>query len=335
MDGALPPGMDLNHGAACIYLAYADKAYRTGMNRSTDDPNPHVLDVVDALHELAKRASPFGPPSDSIILGPEFGGSEYDIRADADLIADGTAWNIKAAVSPVASARGQHAMLWPSVKEGIALVLLDWNNDYDLKHAGIYWGRHGAATVLSLDEIAVLGWRPIPELRERLRDWLAGGWQTEARGEDAKQAGRFWWSLQSGDLARGVAPGLARAMSGALALEDTPEGHLEALAVARAVPLVAEPMAEHLVRAVLAIANADLERTEQGLTQSAKDFLYYAYLIRLEALESAAYDARRALRELERGDAKWVAAAVAAAEAETERMYRYSSLLSARRPVAE
>ena len=121
-------------------------------------------------------------------------------------------------------------------------------------------------------------------------------------------------------------------MSGALALEDTPEGHLEALAVARAVPLVAEPMAEPLVRAVLAIANADLERTEKGLTESAQDFLYYAYRIRVEALERAADGAKRALRELERGDAEWVAAAVAAAEAETERMYRYSSLLSSRRP---
>ena len=330
--GALPRGMDLDHRAACIFLAYADKAYRTGMNRSTDDPNPHVLDVVDALHELAKRASPFGPPSDSIILGPEFGGSEYDIRADADLIADGTAWTIKAAVSPVASARGQHAMLWPSVKEGIALILLDWNNDYDLKHAGIYWGRHGAATVLSLDEIAVLGGKPIPELRERLRDWLAGGWQTEARGEDAEPTGRFWWSIQREDLARRVAPALARAMYDALALEDTPQGHLEALAVAKAVPLVAEPMAEHLVRAVLAIANADLERTEQGSTESARIFLGDAYRIRVEALERAADDAKWALKELERGDAEWVAAAVAAAEAETERMYRYSSLLSARRP---
>ena len=124
------------------------------------------------------------------------------------------------------------------------------------------------------------------------------------------------------DLARGVAPALARAMSGALALEDTPQGYLEALAVAKAVPLVAEPMAEHLVRAVLTIANADLERTEQGLTQSARNFLYYAYRIRVEALERAADDAKRALRELERGDAEWVAAAVAAAEAETERMYR-------------
>ena len=332
LDGALPRGMDLNHRAACIYLAYADRAYRSGMDRSTGDPGPHVLDEVDALHELAKRASPFGPPSDSIILGPEIGGGEYDLRADADLIADGTAWNIKAAVTPVASARGQSAMLWPSVKEVIALTLLDWNNDYALKHAGVYWGRHGAATVLSLEDIAVLGRRPIPELRERLRDWLAGGWQTEARGQDAMPTGRFWWSLQSGDLARGVAPGLARAMSGALALEDTPEGYLEALAVAKAVPLVAEPMAEHLVRAVLTIANADLERTEQGLTQSARNFLYYAYRIRVEALERAADDAKRALRELERGDAEWVAAAVAAAEAETERMYRYSSLLSSRRP---
>ena len=317
--GALPRGMDLNDRAACIYLAYADKAYRTGMNRSTDDPNPHVLDVVDALHELAKRASPFGPPSDSIILGPEIGGGEYDLRADADLIAEGTLWNIKASVTPVASARGQHAMLWPSVKEGIALILLDWNNDYDLKHAGIYWGRYGAATVLSLDEIAVLGGKPIPELRERLRDWLAGGWQTEARGEDAKLAGRFWWSFQREDLARRVAPALAREMYDALALEDTAEGHLEALAVAKAVPLVAEPMAEHLVRAVLAIANDDLERTEQGLTQSARTFLSYAYSLRLEALESAAIDAKRALIGLERGDAERVEAAVAAYEAETER----------------
>ena len=330
--GALPRGMDLDHRAACIFLAYADKAYRTGMNRSTDDPNPHVLDVVDALHELAKRASPFGPPSDSIILGPEFGGSEYDIRADADLIADGTAWTIKAAVSPVALARGQHAMLWPSVKEGIALILLDWNNDYDLKHAGIYWGRHGAATVLSLDEIAVLGGKPISELRERLRDWLTGGWLAEARGYDTEPTGRFWWFIKREGLARGVAPALAREMSGALDLEDTPQGYLEALAVAKAVPLVAEPMAEHLVRAVLAIANADLERTEQGLTQSARIFLGDAYRIRVEALERAADDAKRALIELERGDAEWVASAVAAAEAETERMYRYSSLLSARRP---
>ena len=333
LEGALPRGMDLNHRAACIYLAYADRAYRSGMDRSTGDPELPVLDEVDALHELAKRASPFGPPSDSIILAPEFGGGEYDLRADADLIADGTAWEIKAAVTPVASERGQSAMLWPSVKEVIALTLLDWNNDYALKHAGIYWGRHGAATVLSLDEIAALGGKPIPELRERLRDWLTGGWQTEARGEDAGPTGRFWWPIQIEDLlASRVAPALAREMYDALALEDTPQGHLEALAVAKAVPLVAEPMAEHLVRAVLATANADLERTERGLTQSAGNFLGVAYRNRYEALDSAAYAAKRALIELERGDAEWVAAAVAAAEAEAERMYRYSSLLSARRP---
>ena len=80
-------------------------------------------------------------------------------------------------------------------------------------------------------------------------------------------------------------------MYDALALDDTPQGHLEALAVAKAVPLVAEPMAEHLVRAVLAIANADLERTEQGSTESARIFLGDAYRIRVEALERAA-DAR-------------------------------------------
>ena len=332
LDGALPLGMDLNHRAACIFLAYADRAYRSGMDRSTGDPEPHVLDEVDALHELAKRASPFGPPSDSIILAPEFGGGEYNLRADADLIADGTAWEIKAAVTPVASARGQSAMLWPSVKEVIALILLDWNNDYDLKHAGIYWGRHGAATVLSLDEIAVLGRMPISELRERLRDWLTGGWLAEARGYDTEPTGRFWWFIQREVLDRQVAPALARGISGALALEDTPQGYLEALAVAKAVPLVAEPMAEHLVHAVLTIANADLERTEQGLTQSAGSFLGDAYRIRFEALERAADSARRALIAFEEGDAEWVAAAVAAAEAETERMYRYSSLLSDRRP---
>ena len=329
--GALPLGMDLNHRAACIFLAYADRAYRSGMDRSTGDPGAHVLDEVDALHELAKRASPFGPPSDSIILGPEFGGSEYDLRADADLIAEGTAWEIKAAVSPVASARNQSAMLWPSVKQAIALALLDWNNDYGLKHVGVYWGRHGVATVLSLEDITLLGGRPIPELRERLRDWLAGGWQTAAHGDNAEPPhGRPRQLSPDEYLARRFASALASAMYNTFSPKGTPQEHLEALAVAKLAPIVAGPLGRYLEDAVRAIAAADLERTERGLTNSAQFVLSDAYDIAAQALQFAADDAKQAARKFERGNDD----SAAAAETELNMAAHYARNLASRRLAA-
>ena len=331
LDGALPPGMDLNHRAACIYLAYADRAYRSGMDRSTGDPEPHVLDEVDALHELAKRASPFGPPSDSIILAPEFGGGEYNLRADADLIADGTAWEIKAAVTPVASARGQSAMLWPSVKEVIALILLDWNNDYALKYAGVYWGRHGVATVLSLEEIAALGGRSIPELRERLMDWLAGGWQTEVRDYNEEPLhGRRSWLAPDEYLARRFASALAGAMYDALAREGTPQEYLETLAVGKLASIVAGPLGWYLDDAVRAMAAVDLGRTELGLPAPPQLVLSNAYDIAAQALQFAADDAMRAARELERGKAD----SAAAAESELKRAADYARNLAVGRLAA-
>ena len=64
-------------------------------------------------------------------------------------------------------------MLWPSVKEGIALALLDWNNDYALKHVGVYWGRHGAATVLRSSRTSPSGPAAHPGV-ERTIEGLAG-----------------------------------------------------------------------------------------------------------------------------------------------------------------
>ena len=54
-DGPRPPGR--------LHLSWLTRTRLTGagMNRSTDDPNPHVLDVVDALHELAKASLPVRP----------------------------------------------------------------------------------------------------------------------------------------------------------------------------------------------------------------------------------------------------------------------------------
>ena len=50
------------------------------MDRSTGDPNPHVLDEVDALHELAKRASPFRTAFGQHHPRAGDRGGEYDLR---------------------------------------------------------------------------------------------------------------------------------------------------------------------------------------------------------------------------------------------------------------
>ena len=161
-------------------------------------------------------------------------------------------------------------------------------------------------------------------------DWLAGGWQTEARDDNAEPPhGRRSWLAPDEYLARGFASALPGAMYHALAREGAPQEYLEALAVGKLASIVAGPLGWYLDDADRAIAAVDLGRAERGLPALSQLVLSNAHDIAVQALQFAADDPKRAARELERGKAN------SAAETEPKRAADYARNLAAGNPASE
>ena len=151
-------------------------------------------------------------------------------------------------------------------------------------------------------------------------DWPAGGWQTEAHDDNAEPPhGRRSWLAPDEYLARGFASALPGAMYHALAREGAPQEYLEAI-----------PGSPGRWEAGVDCGGAaGAGRT--GIAAPPQLVLSNAYDIAAQALQFAADDVKRAVRELERGKAD----SAAAAETELKWAADYARKLAAGSPASE
>ena len=133
----------------------------------------HLLDAIPAplIADVAALAGAFverhpewqGVPA---ILGPKFAGSPDVGGADGDLIVDGCLWEIKTTVQPRAKGAWLHQLL--------SYLMLDYEDDHAIQHAGFLFPRQQAAVRWSVTElVGSLSGRTdiaLTDLRQELRD---------------------------------------------------------------------------------------------------------------------------------------------------------------------
>ena len=148
-----PVGNELFLARASVVLAWLDDGYRSGRwsdgmkaiamelsRRSTPVWDEYVASVDEQLAgevvELFRLAEQ-NLPTDHAVCGPEFVGSRAVGGADADLIVESCLYDIKTSINP-------RKPFPVNLKQLIGYALLDWDDQYALKHAGFYFSRQGA-----------------------------------------------------------------------------------------------------------------------------------------------------------------------------------------------
>ena len=134
---------------------------------------PEETSEVMQMARLAKEA--FGKDGDEIVvLGPTFDGSEYVGGADADFIKGGCLYDIKTTMDP-------RRDLPSTVRQLIGYALLDWEDQYQLQKAGIYFSRQREQTDWNLEELIARttsdGQSDLVKIRNEFKDlaiWESG-----------------------------------------------------------------------------------------------------------------------------------------------------------------
>lgn len=179
----LNPNQELTPTAAaiCWFLALTTQAYRTGgiimdspLSPFIDDCEPEEIlalasaediEELQRLHKIAQKALyPLFTDldKDSIILGPEFSGSEF-CKADADIIASGTLIEIKTRIGRKDKNAVYADTLRPEdTRAVLGYILFDLEDEYQLKEVVFYSARYGTVFQISVAEfLEVLSGQPV------------------------------------------------------------------------------------------------------------------------------------------------------------------------------
>lgn len=146
-----------------IYAALADIEFRSGRGESAwnaleaggDELQGTLIADLHSLLTMARANLSLSSPK----FGPTFGiGSHWIGGADADIIDEGCLIDVKCVKNIDATA---------FIRQVIAYVLLDVENEHDLDSVGIYLARQGILWKIPLDDIAGHAGMTIRELRAR------------------------------------------------------------------------------------------------------------------------------------------------------------------------
>ena len=158
-----PAGDELTLSRISVVLAWLDTGYRLsgrwsdGMRAVASKIDEHeapswsryaaeveegVATEVSTLFQKALHWLPAG----GAICGPEFAGSRAVGGADADLIVDNCLYDIKTTTNP-------RSKLPNVLRQLLGYVLLDWDDNYQLDHVGIYYSRQATSFRWSLAEM--------------------------------------------------------------------------------------------------------------------------------------------------------------------------------------
>ena len=112
--------------------AIADATYRTDVPDWASYTAPIDVGIATEVATLMTIVNP--PPAERILCGKSFVGSKFVGGADSDLILDGCLYDVKTSLRP-------RLGLTPMIRQLIAYVLLDWDDEFGLDHVGFYWSR--------------------------------------------------------------------------------------------------------------------------------------------------------------------------------------------------
>lgn len=116
---------------------------------------------LDVAAVSQRGASALGSTVGPLTVGPTFSGSPAVGGADADFIADGVLWDVKALTNPGLRTRDLHQV--------IGYTLLDFDDEHQITQVGICSSRYGVAR--SWDVEWLIG-RNLKEARAEVRDVL-------------------------------------------------------------------------------------------------------------------------------------------------------------------
>ncbi len=174
-DGLLEDGAERELLKDCFVLAMYESCYRAGLqerwpivqagaNASLSTLkglcSPAALDDLLALARLAaERAQPLFTGS-HMVMNPTFAASILLGGADADLIVDGTLYDIKTTVDKAPGREG----LW----QVVGYVLADTDDAFGIDHVGFYFSRQGVVLRWPLQSLLdALGQRQVDLRKER------------------------------------------------------------------------------------------------------------------------------------------------------------------------
>lgn len=141
----------------------ADITYRTDAQNWASYTAPMDVGVVMEVAALMTIVNP--PPAERILCGTTFAGSKFVGGADSDLILDSCLYDVKTTLRP-------RLGLTPLIRQLIAYVLLDWNDEFGLDRVGFYWSRQGKWMSWDVAEVIEHSTRstvPLYGLREEFR----------------------------------------------------------------------------------------------------------------------------------------------------------------------